>query len=230
MDTVVFDLDGTLADTSADLIAAANSVFAGLGHGSLLDPMRDCREAYRGVRHMLRIGFGRLGAEAEAERAIHFDRVMEAYGAALDIETRLYPGAAGALEELRVRGYVIAVCTNKLIIHAEAVLRALGVREYFGAVIASDSLPVRKPDPLPLIEAVRLAGGWPTRAILVGDTDTDRDTARNANMPCVLITFGPDGRAVEALAPAALLDHYDSLPDLADRLLRDVAVPRMAAG
>jgi phosphoglycolate phosphatase len=86
-------------------------------------------------------------------------------------------------------------------------------------VVGADTLSVRKPNPEHLFEAVRRAGGDPTLTCLIGDTDTDRNTARNAGVPCVLVTFGPAGGDMAALEPEALLDHYKDLPDIVTNLL-----------
>jgi len=86
-------------------------------------------------------------------------------------------------------------------------------------MIGADTLAVRKPDPEPLFEAARRAGGMPEKCLLVGDSDTDRNTARAAGVPSVLVTFGPAGGDMAALAPEALLQRYVDLPDLTDQLL-----------
>ena len=77
----------------------------------------------------------------------------------------------------------------------------------------------RKPDPAPYIEAVRRVGGDVARSMLIGDTETDRKTGLAVGVPVALVTFGPEGRAIERLAPEALLEHYDDLPALAARML-----------
>ena len=197
MRTVVFDLDGTLADTSADLIAAANACFRARGLGDLLDPAADARTAFRGARAMLTLGFSRSGAGGARLVEEDYPRFMEIYAEALDVQSRLYPGAAAAVERLGAAGYATAVCTNKPEAMADALLQSLGVRGLFGAVIGADTLPVRKPDPAPLVAAVERAGGAMARAMLVGDTETDRETARAAGVPCLLVTFGPDGFVLE---------------------------------
>ena len=220
MRTIVFDLDGTLADTSADLIAAANARFQALGLGELLDPAGDAGIAFRGGKAMLRAGFARVGrAGDEAAVEAEYPLLIAAYADVLDRETRLYPGAMAAVARLRAAGWRTGICTNKPEGLSEELLRRLGVRGAFDALIGADSLSVRKPDPLPLTETVRRAGGTAGRAILIGDTETDRETARRAGVPCALVTFGPEGRGVERLAPEGLLDHYDGLYDLAGRLL-----------
>ncbi|MEM8956581.1 MAG: HAD-IA family hydrolase [Pseudomonadota bacterium] len=220
MGTVVFDLDGTLADTSGDLIAATNAALDVLGHPPQLEPGRDAATAFRGGRAMLKLAAERIGHDApELLIDAGFPLLLEAYGNAIDVHTQLYPGAAESVTALVESGYRVAVCTNKPEGLARTLLDRLGMGAAFGALIGADTLPVRKPDPAPFRAAVSGAGGDPARSILVGDTQTDRATAAAAGVPCVLVTFGPDGHGVAALAPEALLDHFDALPALTAQLL-----------
>jgi phosphoglycolate phosphatase len=216
--TVVFDLDGTLADTSADLIAAANACFEAMGHGKPLTPQADALTAFHGGRAMLRLGFARLGLD-EGGIDAQYPRLLAHYRDGICNETRMYPGAVAAVQALRAAGYVCAVCTNKPEGLAEALLQHLGVRGLFGALVGADTLPVRKPDPAPYRLSVTAAGGDPVRSMLVGDTNTDRQTGRNAGVPVALVTFGPEGAGVARFAPEALLHRFDELPELAGRLL-----------
>ena len=218
MRTVVFDLDGTLADTSADLIAAANACFRGMGQGDLLD-QRDALVAFHGGRAMLRLGFSRLGAGDEAEVDRQYPVLLAAYAEAIDTHTRLYPGAVAAVEALRALGFATAICTNKPEGLAETLTQRLGIRDLFGALVGADTLTVRKPDPAPLFEAIRRVQGDANRALLIGDTATDRATGLAAGVPVALVTFGPEGRGVARLTPEALIDHFDELPGLVLRLL-----------
>lgn len=218
MRTVVFDLDGTLADTSGDLLAAANACFQRLGHGDLLGP-DDTLTAFHGGRAMLRLGFSRLGSLDEAMIDAQYPVLLEAYGQAIAVHTRLYPGAVEAVEALRSKGFAVAICTNKPEGLAEELTLRLGIRGLFGALIGADTLPTRKPDAAPYVAAVRQAGGNVARSMLIGDTETDRNTGLAAGVPVALVTFGPEGRSIERLKPEALLDHFDDLPDLAARML-----------
>ena len=221
MKTVVFDLDGTLADTSADLLAAANACFRGLGHGDLLGE-GDALTAFHGGRAMLRLGFSRLGeAWSEADVDTQYPILLQAYADALDVHTRLYPGAVEAVQALRSDGFRVSICTNKPAGLAETLTERLGIRNLFGALIGADTLPTRKPDAAPYIAAVERCGGAVSRSMLIGDTDTDRKTGLAVGVPVVLVTFGPEGRGVERLSPEALLDHFDELPELARRMLAD---------
>lgn len=217
--TAVFDLDGTLADTSADLLAAANACFQGLGLGALLTAA-DAATAFAGGRAMLRLGFSRaLPGWSEAEVDRQYPILLRAYAEGLDRQTRLYDGAVAAVESLRAAGWRTAICTNKPEGLAEELLRRLKVRDLFGALVGADTFPVRKPDPMPYRAAVERAGGAVARSFLVGDTVTDRDTARAAGVPVVLVTFGPEGEGVRALQPDATIGHFDQLAGVASRLI-----------
>lgn len=219
MRTVVFDLDGTLADTSADLLAAANACFRDLGHGDLLTPA-DTLTAFHGGKAMLRLGFSRLGDVSETAVDAQYPRLLAAYADGIDTHTRLYPGAVASVEALRMAGFATAICTNKPEGLAETLVARLGVRGLFDALIGADTLPTRKPDIAPYAASVERAGGTVARSMLLGDTDTDRKTARAAGVPVALVTFGPEGRDIARLEPDALLDHFDDLPELAERLVR----------
>ncbi|WP_124112731.1 HAD-IA family hydrolase [Palleronia sp. THAF1] len=219
MRTVVFDLDGTLVDTSGDLIAAANSCFRARGLGDVLDPVADAGIAFRGGRAMLREGFARTGAGGEAEVDADYDALLAAYGDSIAVHSRAYEGAWSAVETLKQRGFVVAICTNKPEGLARQLMDELGTAHVLPTLIGADTLTVRKPDPAPLLRAIELAGGEAGRALLIGDTDTDAKTARAAGVGLVLVGFGPEGDAIARLEPDAMMRHFDDLPDLAERML-----------
>lgn len=212
MRTVIFDLDGTLADTSGDLIAAANACFQHMGAGDMLDPVADALTAFHGGRAMLRLGFSRLeGGVDEVLVDREYPRLIEFYGANINVHTRLYPGVVSAIDRLHNAGYATGICTNKPSASAERLLKELGVRHLFASLIGADTLPVRKPDPAPYRAAVERAFGRLDRSLLIGDTETDYKTARAADVPIVLVSFGPEGDSVERFGPDALLDDYAGL-------------------
>ncbi|QAX30177.1 HAD-IA family hydrolase [Leisingera sp. NJS204] len=219
MRTVIFDLDGTLADTSGDLLAAANACFRQMGLGDVLSYPEDAGVALRGGRNMLATGLKRVENFDEAIVNDFYPVLLEAYRGAIDHHTVLYSGAMDAVEALKTAGFGVGICTNKPEGLAEQLLRSLGVRDAFASLVGADTLPVRKPDPEPLFEAARRAGGDPARTLLVGDSDTDRNTSANAGVPSVLVTFGPSGDDMAALKPEALLHRFEDLPEIAERLI-----------
>lgn len=218
MRTVIFDLDGTLADTSGDLLAAANACFRGLDLGDLLTSA-DSGTALKGGRAMLRLGFSRVVGFGEDEVDRQYPVLLDAYAQDIDSHTVLYPGAMDAVRALKDDGYIVGICTNKPEGLAETLMTSLGVRDEFAALLGADSLPVRKPDPEHLLETVRRAGGDPDRSLLVGDTVTDRDTSTNARRPSILVTFGPGDDDVRDLNPEGLIGHFDELHAEVRRLI-----------
>lgn len=219
MRTVIFDLDGTLADTSGDLIAAANACFRAMGLGDVLDPATDQDIALRGGRMMLTCGLERAGRFDAALVDGYYPVLLDVYAQAINRHTVLYPGAMDAIEVLKSQGYGVGICTNKPERLADLLLRRLGVRDAFASMVGADTLATRKPDPEPLREAARRAGGDPALCLLIGDSDIDRSTARAAGVPSVLVTFGPSGADMAALRPEALLDRFEDLPALVVRLI-----------
>ncbi len=212
MQTVIFDLDGTLCDTSGDLIAAANACFRDMGYGDVLDPVADAAIAVRGGRAMLTAGFERVRPNyTEDDIDAQYPRLLQAYGDDINRFTTFYDGALAACARLRAAGVGVGICTNKPEALAEMLMMAMGARPAFDVLIGADTLPVRKPDPAPLFAAIDQIGGDRTKSVLIGDTITDHSTARAAGIPSVLVTFGPAGRTVADLEPDALLDHYDDI-------------------
>ncbi|MFP3383746.1 MULTISPECIES: HAD-IA family hydrolase [Tritonibacter] len=219
MRTVIFDLDGTLADTSIDLLAAANHCFRVMGLGDMLSHPDDAKIALRGGKRMLTEGLTRAGQFKEATVEEYYPVLLEAYREGIDTHTVMYPGAMDAVEALKTAGYGVGICTNKPEGLAELLMQRLGVRDAFAALVGADTLSVRKPDPAPLFEAARRSGGAPEHCVLIGDSDTDRNTSANAGVPSVLVTFGPAGPDMAALNPEALLHDYADLPEIVAGLI-----------
>ena len=221
MKSVIFDLDGTLADTSRDLIAAANSVLRRRGCGEPLDHWSDTLTAFQGGRAMLRSGMSKAGLPPDKDwiAADGYEDFLKDYESGLSVHTELYPGVTEALDALAADGWRLGICTNKPERLARLLLEDLGVLARFGSLIGADTLPFRKPHPEPLLRAITEAGGLRSRSFLVGDTDTDVRTARSARVPVTLVAFGPQGNAAGSLDPDALLERFPELPRVAKKLL-----------
>ncbi|MFQ5623343.1 MAG: HAD-IA family hydrolase [Paracoccaceae bacterium] len=216
MRAAIFDLDGTLADTSDDLIAAANSCF----ERDWLDPVADVATAFAGGRAMLRLALERAGDGVDqSDFETLFGRFLEAYSAGLDVHSQLYPGAAECLERLSGAGWRLGVCTNKPEALARRLLHSLGVLPVLGALVGADTLPVRKPDPRPLQETARRLGVGMARTVMIGDSAPDLAAALAAGVPGVICTFYARPPGDPPLRAAASFSHFRQLPALLDRMI-----------
>jgi phosphoglycolate phosphatase len=216
--TVVFDLDGTLADTAQDLIATLNVVLTREGLAHL--PFEKARDLIgAGAKPLIQRGFDVSNA------ALSEDRLNALYAFFLDhyhhniaVHTKLFPGVLASLDQFAAQGFTLAVCTNKLESHALELLKTLNVIDRFAYISGKDSFSFFKPDPRHLTETIRLAGGDAARAIMVGDSKTDIDTAKAAGIPVVGVTFGYTNVHVRDLGADYVVDHFDQM-DLAVRSL-----------
>jgi phosphoglycolate phosphatase len=208
---IVFDLDGTLADTAGDLIATLNLILEREGLEAI--PLNSARDLIgQGSRALLQRGFTLQQRTLTPQRLeMLFAEFLHHYAEHLVDRTRLFPGAEEALERLSRRGHVLAVCTNKNEALSRQLLTALGVASRFAAICGRDTFPFCKPDPRHLTETVRLSRSWPTAAIMVGDSKTDIDTARAAEVPVIAVPFGYTDVPVARLAPDVVIEHFDEI-------------------
>lgn len=212
---LVFDLDGTLIDSAPQIHAAANIVFVNNGFSPL------SQEAIRGfigngVGVLVSRSMAHLGIDPDA--ALHAELVgsfVRIYEEAFDLTT-LYPGVSTALTELSAAGHRLAICTNKPLGPTRAVLGHFGLSALFPVVIGGDSLPQRKPDPAPLRAALQALG--PGKALFIGDSEVDAETARAAGVPLVLFSGGYRKTAAEMLGATTIFDDHAALPGLIDQL------------
>ncbi len=205
---VAFDLDGTLADTAPDLTAALNHALGRLGRAPV--PEAEVRDMVgHGARALLQKGLAATGELRPELIDQGFPIFIDYYERHICDHTRPFPGLEDALDRLAEGGVRLAVCTNKLEGLSRRLIDALGWNGRFVALVGGDTLPVRKPDPSPLLEAIARAGGGP--AAFVGDSITDTDTAKAAKIPCVAVSFGFSDRPAAELGADVLIDHFDEL-------------------
>ncbi len=188
----VFDLDGTLADTSGDLLDAANAQFEAEGLGSPLTSA-DRNTALLGGRAMLNAGAKKLGLYDERFAERRYLSLLEHYEANLSRKTVFYPNVIEVLGNLRADGWKTAICTNKPIHLATKLIEELGASHLFDSFIGVNSIPERKPDPKPLLLAIEQAGGTVDKSVLIGDTATDYNAAKNAQCGILLVDFDQTG-------------------------------------
>jgi phosphoglycolate phosphatase len=217
--TIVYDLDGTLADTAEDLVATLNWLLAreGLaplkaeGAGSLVGA---------GARALIQRGFAASGAtlEPDALEALFAD-FLKHYNAHIVVRTRLYPGVDKALAAFARAGWRQAVCTNKIESSAKLLIAKLGIAERFAFICGQDTFGVGKPDAEPLLKTIVASGGAKERAIMVGDSGADVKTARAAGVPAIAVDFGYSDVPVAELEPDRVISHFDELMEACGALL-----------
>lgn len=206
VDTVVFDLDGTLVDTVPDIARAVNRALGAAGLPALTQAEVRGQVGLGGTA-LVRRALQKAGREARpAQLAALQEAYLNAYAEEPVRESSVYPGAARLLDELRAAGLRLAVCTNKSERITGGLMAALDLDTRVDAVVTGDTLSVRKPDPRPLQHAVGLAGG--KRAMMVGDSISDVRAARAAELPVVCVSFGYHEGDVAGLEADALITDY----------------------
>jgi N-acetyl-D-muramate 6-phosphate phosphatase len=183
---VLFDLDGTLLDTAPDMIGALNALRT--EHRLAELPAARVRPAVsHGSSRLVQLGFPDAINEPFAALQRRF---LELYADRLSLETRLFEGMDGVLEQLAARGLAVGIVTNKPARLTEALLGDLELRARFACVVSGDSLPERKPHPLPMRHAAGLAGAAPEECVYVGDAQRDVQAAHAAGMQALVATYG----------------------------------------
>lgn len=187
IEAVLFDLDGTLADTAADLGAVLNRLRSEAGQAPL--PSETIRpHVSKGVRGLLRIGFA-IEQEDDRYAELH-RRFLACYGDSLCVATTLFEGIAELLERLDAESIKWGVVTNKTSRYTLPLMEALGLAQRAACIVSGDSSPRPKPAPDPLLLASTLAGADASRCLYVGDDLRDMQAARAAGMGAVAAAWG----------------------------------------
>jgi len=182
---LIFDLDGTLIDSKQDLIHSVNAMLRELGRGELAE---ETISGYigHGAPQLVARALGDGCTEAERQRALQF--FLSYYELHKMDTTCAYPGVAETLEKLA--NMPMAVLTNKPVRISVRILDAMGLAKYFRAIYGGNSFETKKPDPLGARTILRELGAEPQQALLVGDSEVDVQTARNAGMLAAAVNYG----------------------------------------
>jgi phosphoglycolate phosphatase len=213
---LIFDLDGTLADTSPDLLGATNAVLAARSR-----PLLDLAH----LRHLVGFGARALIFQAmeasgepvgEDEMPALVEIFLAHYRAHIADGTRLFPQVAETLEALKKCGARLGVLTNKPQELTDPLLPMLGLNGLFTAVYGAGRRPYTKPDPRVFHDVVTDCGGGP--AVMIGDSITDLNTARAAGAPCILMSYGFTPVPASELGADLVLDDFAQLPSVLSSL------------
>ncbi len=184
---VLFDLDGTLADTAPDIARVTNQVLAEAGRPPLSLSQVRATVSF-GARALLLSGFDKTPEEIYIQQLL--GKLFLLYSKEPSRETRAFPGLAELISSMAGHDILWGVVTNKPAALAAPIVAALGVAPPPACLIGGDTFPRKKPDPMPLIEACRQVGVTPDEAFYVGDANIDAQAAGAAGLPFVVAGFG----------------------------------------
>ncbi|WP_440464487.1 phosphoglycolate phosphatase [Psychrobacter sp. ASPA161_6] len=215
---LIFDFDGTLIDSVPDLADATNAMLTTLGKETY--PIDSIRNWVGNGSRMLveRALVGQvevLEGELTVEEADHAEQVFfEAYNNISGSKTVAYPDVDSGLKKLKDAGYILALVTNKPIRFVPKILQSFGWQDLFAEVLGGDSLPVKKPDPAPLLHVCNALDINPAQAIMIGDSRNDILAGQNANMDTLGLSYGYNyGQDIRELNPTKAFDDFAALVD-----------------
>jgi phosphoglycolate phosphatase len=216
---ILIDVDGTLVDSVPDLSYCVDTMMTQLGRA----PRGEARVrdwVGNGVERLVkRALIGALEGEpgqADFERA--YPLFLELYAENTSKRSILYPGVREGLEQLKDAGYRLGCVTNKAAQFTEPLLQDLGVSDYFSIVISGDTLPLKKPDPAPLLHAAAFFGCEPRNSLMVGDSVSDVKAARAAGFQIVCMSYGYNhGVDIREAHPDAVIDALTEVLPLLDK-------------
>ncbi len=223
---LALDLDGTLVDSAPDIAHCLGSALEAIGYAA---PGEARTRAWIGdgleilIARAIAHGAGSQldsAGEGDARHKAALAAFLACYADNLFVRSRLYPGVLAALDELSTRGYRLCCITNKRFAFSDALLAQAGIRDRFELLLGGDSLPEKKPSPLPLTTAAESLGVAPHAATLVGDSHQDLRAARGAGFGFVLATYGYGKVDETELGTSPRIRSFAELPALMVPVLR----------
>jgi phosphoglycolate phosphatase len=216
---ILIDVDGTLVDSVPDLAFCVDAMMERLGRPPYGEAaVRDW--VGNGVERLVRRALiGQLDGEPEEADVEHALPIfLDLYAENTSGRSHLYPGIREGLDYLKAAGYPLGCVTNKAAQFTEPLLRDLGVRDDFAIVVSGDTLPRKKPDPLPLLHAAEYFGVSPADALMVGDSVSDVKAARAAGFGIVCMSYGYNhGVDIRLANPDAVIDSLIEIEGLLEQ-------------
>jgi len=213
---ILIDVDGTLVDSVPDLAYCVDEMMERLGrpaHGEA----RVRNWVGNGVERLVRRALvGQLDGEpSDREFDQAYPIFLDLYAENTSKRSVLYPGVREGLDYLKAAGYKLGCVTNKVAQFTLPLLRDLGIHDEFGVVVCGDTLPVKKPDPRPLLHAAEQLGVTPARSLMLGDSMSDVKAARAAGFQIVCMSYGYNhGADIRDSQPDAVIDSMTELQGL----------------
>lgn len=209
---VLFDLDGTLVDSAADLYRAMNLSLEKLGFATVTEAQVRVwvgKGAAKLCEAVLEHLFGQVDAQQQEQLLSTF---VDIYAQELCVNTRVYEGVLPFLDYCQTHNITMACVTNKPEHLAKGILDILQLSPYFKIVIGGDSLSERKPHPLPLLHCVELEGTSTAETLMIGDSSNDVEAARRAGIDCIVVSYGYNhGESIYDCQPQQVVDHLAEL-------------------
>lgn len=208
---LIFDLDGTLVDSFADITGAVNLTLKQMGQEAL--PSEEIQHFIgKGAKWLLSQTLQRIGLTEETDLAQAREIFYPTYRENLVVHTRAFAGVYETLDELVNRSIPLAVCTNKPFALAHPLLEELDLLHYFQEVLGGDSLPTKKPDPAPLTHLMKHFEAAPDATWMIGDSQYDILAGQAAGTRTCAVTFGHLSReAIDTYTPDAVITHFQQL-------------------
>ena len=212
---LIFDLDGTLIDSSGDLALAVNHTLKTLNLSTY-----DIDTIHHWVGN---------GAEILIKRALSGSKTIDTtleerywrealkifldfYSKNLTVATVTYPNVLTTLKTLKKRGYRLAIVTNKPYIFIEPILEKLGLSNFFELILGGDSLEKKKPDPMPLLYICQKLNIFPNESVMIGDSKNDILASKSANMDSIGVTYGYNyGESIEYYKPTIVYNKFEDI-------------------
>jgi len=210
MRLIIFDLDGTLIDSKLDLVHSVNAARAHMG----LTPISSeliATYVGSGAPVLMRRALGPEASEADVQRALRY--FLDYYRDHMLDNTYLYPGVRDALDRMHNAGARMAVLTNKPVRFSQALVEGLGLHDHFFRVYGGNSFDQKKPDPIGIHKLIEETGAPKERTIMVGDSNVDIRTARNAQVLACGVTYGFQPETFEQDPPDLMVDDMQQLAD-----------------